>query len=416
MIDTRNGRIQDQPDFILPNYQNGSIANVPHTIAKILGGSIQGLNSLPDEYWQPIANDVERVVVLIIDGFGKNLYKTLPQELFQFNQKDTVKEFITSIFPSTTVAALSSLWTGVGPDEHGMLGLKMFFPEYASAGQMLKFTPVFQKYPDALVKAGLHPKEFLNHDGFAQQLSRQNIEVQSFKGIEIADSALSLMHGRGVSQENGVHTFAEMMIRIRELLESRNGSKLFVNGYWPSVDTLSHSYTWKHEIVTAEISNLLHLIRKELVDKLSDKAKERTALFLVADHGQTCTPAEQHIFLEDHPELERMLLMRPIGEPRVGYVFAKQGLQTAVIDYINNHLSHAFFALSTQDAFENNLYGLGIATEQAAERIGDVVIIAKDGYTLLIEEERKKAARMIGRHGSLTRSEMLVPWLGYRLG
>ncbi|MEM7334585.1 MAG: alkaline phosphatase family protein, partial [Chloroflexota bacterium] len=392
------------------------IANVPHTIAKLLDASIDGLNPLADAKWRPLGGGLKRAVVLIIDGFGANLFHKIDQSQLDFNSEARVTDFITSIFPSTTVAALSSLWTGVGPNQHGLLGLKMFFPEYASAGQMLKFSPVFENFPDALVKAGLHPQTFLSHPGFAQQLKGQDIKTFSFKGREIVHSALSLMHGRGVQQETGVYTFSEMLVNIRNLLEKKDGQTLFVNGYWPTVDTLSHGYTWEHPVVTAELSNLIYLIREELVNKLSHSARKDTALFLVADHGQTCTPINLQIYLEDYPELANMLLMRPIGEPRVGYLFAKQGMKTAVIDYINQNLGYAFVALSSEEAFANQLFGLGVETEQAMQRIGDVVIIAKDGYTLLIEEERAKAARMIGRHGSLTQDEMLVPWLGYRLG
>ena len=400
----------------LPNYVDGSIANVPHTVAELLEIPFEGLLPLSENRWQPLAGNVKRVIVLIIDGFGLNLYRQNESSLFQFNSEAMVSDSLTSIFPSTTVAALSSFWTGVGPNQHGLLGLKMFFPEYAAAGQMLKFSPVFESYPDALVKAGLHPEQFLAFPGFGQQLSQYGVESYSFKGKEILDSALSKMHGRGVSFGRGVSTFSEMLVNICDVLESKQGQKVYINGYWPTVDTLSHVYGWNHKVVQSELKSLIYLIREELVNRLSRTAKKDTVLFLVADHGQTISPSDKQIYLEDHPELEEMLFMRPVGEPRVVYLYAKQGLQTAVISYINEKLGHAFTALSGKGALSLGLFGLGKSIEKAEQRVGDVVVIAKDGYTLLIESERKIVPLMYGRHASLTSDEMQVPWLGYRLG
>lgn len=404
------------PNFVLPFYDGRSIANVPPTIAHLLKSPIDGASALADDCWRPLGNDISRVVLLIIDGFGLNLYRECNPSWFEFDSEVAIQQSLTSIFPSTTVAALSSLWTGVAPAQHGMLGLKMFFPEFASAGQMLKLTPVFGKLPDALVDAGLEVVDFLNVPGFAEQLGRFGVRSYAYKGNDIVRSALSQMHGRGLTEEIGVSTFTEMLMQIRTQLEKGGDEPLYINGYWPTIDTLSHLYTWKHEIVMAELKNMLHLIRTVLVEPMSKAARSKTALFIVADHGQTVTPPEKQIYLSEHPDLKKMLLMRPIGEPRVLYLYAKQGLQTAVLTYINEHLGHAFVALSGSDALEAGLFGLGQPIPEAEQRVSDVVAISKDGYTLLLESEREKAIYFNGRHGSLTADEMQVPWLGYRLG
>ena len=117
-------------EFTLPDYAGGSIANVPATIARMLGTTLTGLPALPEDMWQSLGR-VKRVVLLTLDGFGWNQFQARQELVTAVSQKATITKQLTSIFPSTTVAALSSLWTGSAPAQHGLVGLRLFFPEYA---------------------------------------------------------------------------------------------------------------------------------------------------------------------------------------------------------------------------------------------------------------------------------------------
>ena len=401
-------------EFCLPAYGGGSIANVPATVARLLAAPFRGLPGLPEPLWQPVAG-VKRVVLLTLDGFGLNLFQERNVLVTAVSHKATIVNQLTSIFPSTTVAALSSLWTGSAPAQHGLVGLRMFFPEYAVSAGMLDFSPLFYKARDALIEAGLKPETFLQHPGVGEQLAAAGVSTYAFKGYEIVDSVLSQMHGRGVTESFGVITFAEMLVKMRELLDKKAGERLFINAYWPSIDTLSHYHTWQGTAVSAELRAIFYQLQTEFLDALSDTARQDTAFFIVADHGQALTPRSHQIFLSDHPELEKMLFMRPTGEPRVLYLYSKHGCQQAVIDYINTHLGEAMTAVATQDALQAGLFGPEPFAAAALERLGDVVVIMRGPYSLFSEAEREKAPRMIGRHGGMSYAEMQVPWLGFRL-
>ena len=401
-------------EFTLPDYAGGSIANVPATIARMLGTTLTGLPALPEDMWQSLGR-VKRVVLLTLDGFGWNQFQARQELVTAVSQKATITKQLTSIFPSTTVAALSSLWTGSAPAQHGLVGLRLFFPEYAVSAGMLDFSPLFIRAQDALVDAGLDPKTFLQQPGVGEQLAAAGIPTFAFKGYEIVDSVLSQMHGRGVKESFGVITFADMMVQMRELLHKRAGEPLFINAYWPTIDSLSHYHTWQGTAVTAEVRAIFYQLQTEFLDALTDAARQDTAFFIVADHGQELTPLSQQIFLSDHPELEKMLFMRPTGEPRVVYLYTKHGCHEAAIDYINTKLGHAMTAVASQDALAAGLFGPEPFATNVADRFGDVVAIMRGGYTLFSEAERPKAHRMIGRHGGMTHAEMQVPWLGLRL-
>jgi predicted AlkP superfamily pyrophosphatase or phosphodiesterase len=408
-------RLREFDDFVWPDYDGGSIGNIPATIAELLEVPFVGLPSLHKPLWAPLAGGVKRVVLLIVDALGWNLLEREREHLEGVLGQTAVFAKITSIFPSTTVAALSTLWTGTAPAQHGLIGLQLFFPEFAAAGQMISFTPVFGKHPDVLVDAGLSPANFLQTPGFAEQLADAGIPTYAFKGEEIIGSVLSQMHGRGVKKDIGIKASADMLTQIRLLLQEKPADAMYVCGYWPSIDSLSHVYGWQGESVSAELHTIFNQINHELIQKLSRAARQETVFLLVADHGQALTPSTQHIAIDEHPQLLDMLFMRPIGEPRVAYLYVKHGCQNDVIAYINTQLYHAMIAIRSEDALASGLFGPQPFAKTNAERIGDVVVITKEGYVLLASPEKDKAHHMVGRHGSMTRAEMEVPWLGFRL-
>ena len=404
-------------EFHPPDYRGGSIANIPATIAALLGARLDGLCPLHKTLWQPLVGDIKRVVSVVIDGFGWNLLNKERPFLQPLLNQATGVEQITSIFPSTTGAALSSLWTGAAPAQHGFVGLKMFFPEYGTIGQMLSLSPDIGYYPDALVRAGLEPKTFLQWPGLAEQLAAVGIPTHAFKVKNIIDSALSKMHGRGVAKNHAILTMADLLIQIRRLLESTAGDPLYASAYWPTIDTLSHDHGWDDEIVAAEFRSLITQIQVEILDRWSEPARRGTVLLIIADHGQVVTPSTEAIYLEDNPQLQQMLFMKPAGEPRVNYLYTKHKRQDDVVDYINEQLGQAIIAWPAADVLDAGLLGPPPFAPQTAERIGDVVVAMRGGHALLNtrDEDAERAMRWNGRHGGMTEAEMVVPWIGFRL-
>ncbi len=173
----------DIPDaFVVPDYQGGTIANVPATVANLLGVTFSGLPALttPDLINQ--SGRINKVVVLLVDSLGWDIFERSREHLSGFIELATVDIKITSVFPSTTVAALSSLWTGYAPAQHGVVGLRLFLPDEAVLASVLRFSPTFASLPDSLTKAGVEPENFLQVPGFAEQLVAGGIVTYSLKG------------------------------------------------------------------------------------------------------------------------------------------------------------------------------------------------------------------------------------------
>lgn len=402
-------------EFLVPDYTGGSIANVPATIASFWGVPFQGLPPLRKEFLAPLAGNVQRVVVFIVDAFGWNLLTQEKPALHDVLKQTAVTGQLTSIFPSTTTAALTSLWTGVASGHHGFLGYRLFLSQYATTAQMIQFMPAFEHAPDALVRAGLNPEEFLQVPGLAQQLAAGGIPTYSFKAQDIIHSALSKMHRRGVAHSVGCYSSADLMVQLRTTLEKQAGQPLYANAYWSSIDGLSHMRGWTHGSVVAELRALFFQLQTEFLQALSPAAKRDTLFVILADHGQVVNTPNHQIRLADHPQLRQMMFMEPAGEPRMLYVYAKHGRQADILAYCQEHLSHALMAVPTADALAMGLFGPPPHHPAALERIGDILFITRDNYAMFTGLDRAKVHEVIGWHGSLTPAEMQVPWLAFRL-
>ncbi|MEZ4515030.1 MAG: alkaline phosphatase family protein [Chloroflexota bacterium] len=404
------------PDlFLQPDYGGGSIANVPATMAALLDVPFVGLPPLYESLWQPLQGGVKRVVLLVLDALGQNLIDRERGMVAGLREQTAVSAQLTSVFPSTTVAALSSFWTGGAPAQHGMVGLNLLLPEYDTVSFMLQFRASYDRTPDSLVDAGLKPEEFLAIPGFAEQLAAGGVETHAFKGHEIIKSVLSKAHGRGVTDNHAAYSVADMFVQMRQLLEARPGQRLFLSAYWPTIDSMSHRRGWDSEAVATELQTILYQLQTQFLDRLSPAARRDTVFFLVADHGQTATPVSDHIYLDDHPELEQMLLMFAPGEPRTRYLYVRQGEQTAVTDYINHYFGHAAVVLPAKAALNAGLLGPQPHATAVSRRIGDLIVTMRDSYLFTRRNEKIWLDTFCATHGGMTPAEMQVPWFGLRL-
>lgn len=412
--------LQLPAELIMPNYGTSgrfgtTIANIPATVAALLDVSLEGsLPPLPEALWRPLGK-ASRIVVLIIDALGQNLLDHERERLLGVLEQTALQETITSIFPSTTVNCLSSMWTGYAPAQHGLVGLNLYFPDLGAVGQMIQFTPRFGRYPDALITAGVQPENFLPVPAIAEQLGHSGINTYAFKGRDIVNSALSKVHGRGVTGNHGAVTFADLLSQMRQLLETKLEEKMYVCGYWPTIDTLSHYYTAYGDATIHELRALFKQIETVFLKELSAAARKDTLFFIVADHGQIADSG-QAIEVNNLPELKNLLLIKGAGEPRVPYLYAKQGQVGTLLTYLQTNFPEEIAPYPSSWLVEQGLFGPSPYADALPERLGDVTGIMKKGALFLTDEKDKKLYTWFkSGHGGLTEDEMIVPWLAFAL-
>ena len=110
----------------LKNNYNECLTNLACSISKYFGVSYKH-NTL--DYIDTLLEEKKpkNVVTILLDGMGNSLLdKHLTKDSFFI--KNRIKS-ISTVFPATTVAATTSMRTGLNPCETGMLGWTMYFDE-----------------------------------------------------------------------------------------------------------------------------------------------------------------------------------------------------------------------------------------------------------------------------------------------
>ncbi len=407
-------------EFIAPNYGGRSIVNISSSIVRILGGNLP-TPPLDSEIIGEFSANVQRIVLVIVDATGYRRFIDAldgnPQNGFHallHAARGARLVPLTSTFPSTTTAALTALWSGYTPAEHGFVGYQLFLREYGVRSDMISFSPISTRElgKEQLMQAGLEPDKFLAVPSLPQTLESMGVPTYNLIEQPFTKSALSRVMIRGIRETFGFVTSSDMWVTLRAQIEKHRAERALFVAYWSAVDNISHTYGPSSDAVIAEINNLAYSFEREFLSQLSPAARAGTLFLLTADHGQIDSPASRVVYLRDHPELREHLVMDFAGEPRAAYFYCRNGETDAAREYITSRLDDKFLVLDSQAALKAGLFGAGNVSPEVKYRIGDLIALPRADYYFW---DRDDEPNMLGRHGGLAEEEMLVPFIAARL-
>jgi len=399
-------------EFIYPHYQGGSILNVAATICDLFGIPHIGASPLMDEISAPLKNlapSVKRIVLVLMDALALHRFQRWLAQgsvpLWGDLLDQGLLAPLTSVVPSTTSCALPSIWSGLSPAQHAMVGYEVWLKEYGVVANMITHSPFTT--PGSLEKAGFKPEEAIPGPTLGVHLKANGIQAHAFQHYTIANSGLSRMFYK----DTKVHSFgsgAEMAINLRQLIESHPNDRQMIGVYWGNVDHTSHLYGPDDEHPHAEFIHFSNAFRDHFVNKLDPALRKETLVLLMADHGQVTTRKDAHFDLKNHPNLTRRLPMLPTGENRLIYLFIRPGQTEAVREYIDRTFMKQFAFVDPGYAIDAGLFGPGTPSPRLRDRVGDLIAISRsDSYLWWAAVENP----IIGRHGGMLPDEMLVPFL-----
>ncbi len=361
----------DQP--VLPDYGG---ANVRGIIPALLGP--QGWSrSLPT--WMPeMITQAKQVVLLVLDGLGWDQLQARREIA------PTIAALqggpITTVAPTTTATALSSIATGLTPGEHGLIGYRI-----AIGGEVMN-----------VLRWAV--------DGENRRRSNVPSEIQRFPAFmgepvpvvtpaELIGSAFSEGHLRG-STGVGYRLPSSMCIETARLLAE---GERFVYAYYAGVDKIAHERGFG-AFYDAELR-----AADRLVADMLDQLPAGAALLVTADHGQVevgpniVTPTAALL----------VHVAQQSGEGRFRWLHAHRGGFDDLLAAATEEFSGTGWVMSREQLIADGWFGPTVSP-QVAQRLGDVAVLAR-GPVSYHDPDDSGPFELVCRHGSMTSAEVYVP-------
>src|SRR3989344_3731900 len=312
--------LKTKGDFIHPLYGRYSVAEIGPTILRLFGLKTKrsGLPFLKDQIGQ-----YRQVILVLADGFGYNHFQQY-RKIFPFLKQLAAASKVyplSTVFPSTTGAALTAVHTGLSPQEHGIPEWTVYFEELDAVIETLPFRPVKTDGLDTMLKAGGKPQMLFSGRTLYQQLKAGGVNSFVFTPQAFAHSVYSRLTQRG-SQLVTFRTARELCQKLRATLKRTKGRAYFFV-YWTEIDSAEHRFGPGSPEHKKALGQFFSTLQKELVKKIDVKVFSDTLLILSSDHGQVKVNPKKTIYLNHYPQILNHLaktksgqLIPPTGSPR----------------------------------------------------------------------------------------------------
>lgn len=365
-----------------PDYKN-SLVNLANSILQYFECPIHH-STLPtlDDFLQ---NEYQTVVLLVLDGMGVDMLENNLSEN-SFLRRHLAQK-ISSVFPPTTTAATTSIYTGLTPQEHGWAGWQCYFKEYGrNVEPFLKRDFYTGKSLD--VDVG---KEFLSHKKLFEQINEQG----KYKAYGVA---------RFWGGYN-VETMNDVCGKIAEL--SKGKDKKFILAYYKEPDSTMHRTGCYSKKTQTKIKSL-----DRHVEAMARKLKN-ALLIVTADHG--LIDISEDVRLEKIREIDECLRLPPAIEPRAVAFYVKEDKKEQFEKEFNKRFGQDFILLSSDEYIKQGYAGEGILHPKFREFLGDYMALATGDRILQYQTpDGIDSVEFKAHHAGLTEKEMIVPLIIYK--
>jgi predicted AlkP superfamily pyrophosphatase or phosphodiesterase len=367
---------------VLPAYGQGSIADV---VPLLIGRHRPGAPADAAGWIPAAAMAARQVVLLVLDGLGWEQLRARAHLAPTLCAADGIDRAITSVAPTTTAAALTSITTGAPPARHGILGYRL-----AEGGQilnMLRWTIGAAGGGDArqaVPVGGYQPlTPFVDAEVPVPVVSKADFGGTGFTAAHLGSSPMydyRVPSSLAVEVDGAVRTGAT-----------------FVYAYYDGIDRVAHAHGFGPHY-DAELTAVDRMVG-DVVSLLPPDA----ALVITADHGQIEVGTNVEVLGSEAMAMTEFLS----GEGRFRWLHARAGAADDLLALAEERYGSTTWVRSRDQVIDDGWFG-GPLPERFAARLGDVALVPRDPIAFSDPADTGEN-RLRCRHGSLTTDEMLVP-------
>jgi len=407
-------------DFLYPSYLKNCISNIPETILNLFNVRNKK-SSLPIDVGNG-NGEVNKVVLFVLDGFGYNQFLRYYKDykfLASLAEKGEVFP-ITSVFPSQTTNAITTLNTGLTPQEHGLFEYYLYLKEVDMIVSTLSFEPLGSKRRNVLIDKGFSPKLLFNGNTIQNTLRKAGVKTFVHIYTAYAYSPYSKVLFDGTTVVPNLKT-SDLIVNLRKNLEKENGPAYFF-AHLSNLDTVAHEYGPDSYEYGAELSAISYLLNEELVKKIDPQTAKETLVLVTSDHGGVSIVPQNTTYLNEFPQVLKNLQcgkggkhILPTGSARDVFLHVKEEKLTETKDLLTQKIGGKAKIVEIKEATKNGLFGLGAVGSEFFDRAGNLMILPYRNETVWFEHFKDRRLNLRGHHGGLNEKEMLVPLAVTRL-
>jgi hypothetical protein len=333
----------------------------------------------------------KNIVLIVLSGLGSDmLQKNLAPHDFL---RERVTCGLTSVFPSSTAAAMTSWYTGMSPNEHAWIGRSLYFCEFHRTIEVFSNTDAYTKTPFKRADAAsfVMPFETIYYDIKKSVLGN----VQPFT---VAPRKIS------IPERGNFHKTAEDFDagceKVMRICETKQNTFTFFRWDEPALTARKHG-CYAEETIDAlrRLNNAVSMLCGGVTD---------TLFIISADHGMT--DLDEEILLHRFADLRECFVIPPFCEGRAASFYIKYDKRSDFERLFHNYFSGEFILLSKRDILSKELLGQGKTHPKTLDFIGDYVACAIGSKTLCYRTlDAKPHPPDAAGCGGFTEREMNIP-------
>jgi Type I phosphodiesterase / nucleotide pyrophosphatase len=398
---------------VRPLYDSYGFARIPGTLLQLFGEATA--EALPADVLPELDGAPPRVIAVLVDAFGWTFAERFAERapLLARLRAEGVVSQLTTQFPSTTTAHVTTLHTVQPVGEHG--AYEWFIYEPSLDRLVCPLTAAFAGEPHGgLLAAGadlaaIYPQA----DGLAARLGRLGADTHLLQPAGTTDSPFT----RIVSGAARVHGYedarAGAALAARLARETAPSLTLL---YLDDFDSIGHELGPDDPRSEAVALGLLEALEQELVDALAGTPGALVLLF--ADHGQLPTDPQSCVYVNERcPQLVPLLRhgadgrpLAPAGSARDLFLHVREGALDEALGLLSGLFGEDAWVVPTAQLAEDGIFGPRVSA-RFRERVGDLVVLPRAGVEAWWHEPGRFQQDLRGHHGGLEPEEAET-WLG----
>lgn len=375
-------------ELIYPDYNN-SILNLITSILKYYNVETKhdSLKILDEKLEKKYRN----IVFIVLDGMGEHILKNMSPE--GYFMKKNIK-CLTSVYPSTTTAALTTYYSGKPPFESGWIAWSQYFKEYGRAIDMLSHKESYLKEDISKAKINVF-ESVVNYEPIFSRIEKASNTVKAY---EITPEYSDRRAKRSLRANN----LTEICDNIRLICNNKDENN-FIFAYSDNPDGLLHKYG-----CTSQEAKEMVIDAEKQIEKLRGDLTEDTLIIISADHGHK--DINKVYDLLDYPEIQECLIMPASLESRCVALWVKKDKKQEFENLFNKEFSKEFLLLSKEEVLKKHILGYGDKHKKIDDFIGDYLAISISDSIIRLQTylaDGKPVKK--STHCGLTKEEMEVP-------